>query len=267
MSVFKSSNYKHYLDEIIKSKPGKGHGFRTQIAAAIGSHSAYVYQVLKKDAHFSPEQTEELNHFLGHSQEEGLYFHLLVQKARAGTQRLKQRVQSQINILLEKRMVLKERVEIKKALSALDQTKYYSAWYYPAIHILITLPEFRTKEAISKRLNLSMEWVNEVLEFLVSTGLVSQDGQIFKPGVTELFLGSDSIMISKHHTNWRMKALESLGRPGNQDLHYSTVVSLSFDDVRVIKEIFIKAISDANRIIKDSKEEDLQSLCIDIFRI
>ena len=46
------------------------------------------------------------------------------------------------------------------------QIKYYSHWSIAAIHVLLTIPEFRTRAAIAAKLNLSTTDINAGLDFL-----------------------------------------------------------------------------------------------------
>ncbi len=267
-TIFEYSDYKGYLREFIQHQPGKGYGYRSRIAEVVRCNVAYVSQVLNQGAHFSLEQAEELNDLLGHSPSEREYFLLLVQVARAGTPKLKKQLHSQLTLLVEKNQVLKDRVDIKKTLSQLDQVRYYSSWQYAAVHILVSIPEFQTKEAISQRLGLSIDKVNQALEFLLSIGLIEQKGGRFLVGVTRVFLGNDSVMLEKHHANWRMKALESLGNPHERDLHFSNVVSLSRNDVLKVKERLIQGIEEARAMVRESKpDEEMYCLCLDFFRV
>jgi uncharacterized protein (TIGR02147 family) len=267
-SLYDYKDYKKYLNDFIRSQNSGGHGFRTRLASALGCHITYVSQVLNKDAHFSLEQSDQLNSFLGHTKDEAHYFLLLVQLERAGTVSLKSKFQDQINMVLEKRLILKDRVDIKKALSPIDQTQYYSAWHYAAVHILVTIPEFQTKDAIGERLGISIEKVSAILEFLTSIGLVMLQYGRYKNGVNRIFLGNDSLMISKHHTNWRMKAIESLDRESAEDVHFSTVVSFAHEDTHRIKEYLIKSIEGAREIVRNSKkEEEMHCFSLDFFKI
>lgn len=261
-------DYRAYLIDFIRNQPGKGHGFKSKIAEALGCRLAYLSQVLNTSANFSPEQAESLNKFFGHTSDESEYFHLLVSYERAGTFDLQQRLKNQIEKFREKRLVLKDRVDIKKTLDIVDQATYYSAWYYAAIHILCTIKGFQNRENISQYLNLPVERVTEVLEFLIGVGLIHKEGGSYKAGVSRIFLGNDSPMISKHHTNWRMRAIDSLDKNLKSDLHFSTVVSIAREDAKRIKEQLVKDIEEARAVIRESKNEDeLHCLCIDFFKI
>jgi len=266
--IFDYSDYKQYLQDFINSKPGGGRGWQARFAEKTGCRSAYISQVLNKDAYFSPEQAESLNELLGHSLEEGDFFLLLIQLGKAGSVQLKNRLKRQIDQIRQKRLVLKDRVDIKKTLSEVDQATYYSAWYYAAVHIASTISELQTKEALAKYFGFSGERISEIVAFLESVGLVESTHGKLKPGVSRLFLGSDSPMIARHHTNWRMRAIDSLDKGIKEDLHFSTVVSLASEDILKMKEYLVKSIESARAIVRESKaEEELYCFCLDYFRV
>ena len=266
--VFDFRSYKRYLSEILKNQPANGHGYKSRLAQAAGCRVAYVSQIFGGEAHFSPEQAEALNTFLGHSPEEADYFLLLVQLERAGSKALEKRIEVQIEKALEKRLILKDRVDIKASLSPVDQATYYSAWYFAATHILVTIPSFQTREAIGRYLDFPVERTNEILDFLVNVGLVNYAQGRYTPGTTRLFLGNDSPMIAKHHSNWRMRAIQSLDRGLKTDLHFSGVFSLARADVLKIKEKLVKDIEEARSLIRESKDEtELQCFAVDFFKI
>jgi uncharacterized protein (TIGR02147 family) len=266
--IYNYRDYKTYLRDRIDASPSGGRGIRSALSTAIGCQIAYVSRVLNGDAHFSLEQADSLNRFLSHLEEEGHFFILLVEFARAGTQTLRSYFERQIERILEKRLVLHERLDVKKSLSKDDQFIYYNAWYYSAIHIILTIPEFqRSPEKIARHLGLTPEKVTEVFDFLISVGLVVREKGKYLPGLARIHLSTHSLMYSKHHTNWRIKAIESLNRSPDADLHYSSVVSLSESDVGKLKSMTIEFIQNAKNLIKDSPEESLHSFSTDFFRI
>ncbi len=270
-TIYQYRDYKKYLHDYIQSQPGKGYGFRSRIAETTHCDTAYVSQVLRQNAHFSLEQAEDLNDLLGHTQDESEYFLLLIQLARAGTPKLRARTEKLLQGYIEKSQVLKHRVDIKQTLGELDQVRYYSAWYYAAVHILIAIPEFRTRDLIAARLGLSSEKVSQILEFLLSVGLASKLGDHYSIGTNRIFLGNDSMMLSKHHNNWRVKAIEMINRnslQGDLNLHLSTVLSFAKKDVAAVKEKLIQGIEEARKIVRESNpEEDIYCLGVDFFRL
>ena len=162
---------------------------------------------------------------------------------------------------------LKNRLDFKKTLSAIDQTRYYSAWHYAAIHLLVGIPQFQTKETLHQRLRISIKKISEALEFLVSCGLAIEDHGRFRPGVTNVHLGNDSPMITKHHTNWRLQAIQSLENETSEELHYSSVITIALADMPKIRKALADAIDQVRKIVRDSKEDNLCCYSLDFFKV
>jgi hypothetical protein len=53
----------------------------------------------------------------------------------------------------------------------------------------------------------------------------------------------------------------------DDNFHYSSVVSVSKKDAIRVREHLMKALVEMTEIIKPSKEEELVSLCLDMFHI
>ena len=263
-SVYDFSDYKDFLRFKVGDKSAR-RGLKSALAQALGCQPTYISQVLNDHAHLSTEQGMSLNLFFGHTKEESHFFLLLLQKERAGTQVLKKYYQEQMQDVLDRRLSLTKRLGTQNILSEEDKTTFYSSWHFTAIHIALTIPELQTKEALANYFRLSLKKVGSVLEFLISAGLVVEEGGRFKAGSTLIRIGNDSPHILKHHSNWRTQALESLDREELSDLHYSAVVSLSADDVRELKNHILESIKDYLSLIRESKEEEVYALCIDFF--
>lgn len=267
--LFDFNDYKAYLHAVIASKPKGGRGVRMTLAHSIGAPVSHISQVLGGSSHLSFEQAEGVNEFLGHTQEEAGFFLLLVQLARAGTPALKRRTEVQIQLVLDKRLILKERLGVKAKLSVEDQAVFYSSWIYGAVHVMLTIDQFQTREVIGRYLGISPKRVGEILEFLVSIGLAEQkENGRFGVGTARIHLGSDSPMISKFHTNWRMRAIRSLEEENaSQDLHYSSAITISDADRSRIKSLLVKYIEEIKAIIRDSKAEGVHCFSLDFFRL
>ncbi|HLE01367.1 MAG TPA: TIGR02147 family protein [Bdellovibrionota bacterium] len=262
-------DYKSYLNDWIRAQPGKGRGVRSELARAAQCQLAYISRVLATDtADFSLEQAEKISEFMNHADREIRYFLLLVQYARAGTASLKNRYLAEIKEAQEKQLYLKDRLGVKQPLSLEAQTTYYSAWYYAAIHVLLTAPKFQTKKEIAAALGLSLKKVSEVLAFLASVDLAREEKGRFVTGQVRIHLGADSPLIAKHHINWRIEAIRSLEREDraqSNDLHYSSVVTLSDEDRIRVKSILVKAIEEAKAIVRDSPSDKLCSFSLDLY--
>jgi len=133
--------------------------------------------------------------------------------------------------------------------------------------VLLTVPEFRHREKIASRLNLPLEKVGEILEFLLTRGLVSEVRGELAVTKTVMHLGNDSSMIAKHHSNWRIKAIASLDSEAATDLHYSSAVSLSREDALELKKMMIAHLEKIRAVVKDSPAEEVFSVGLDFFRL
>ncbi len=267
--IFDYKDYKSYLHHFIERQPKNGRGVRLAMAKHLSSPVSHVSQLLNGNSHLSLEQAEGLNDFFGHTQDEAHFFILLVQLARSGTQALKKRIHIQIEQVLEKRLFMKERLGINQTISKEDQAEFYSSWIYGAVHVMLTIPEFQNKENLSKHLGLSLKRTSEILEFLVTIGLVmKKDGGKYEVGTSRIHLGSDSPLISKFHTNWRVKSIQSLEKDKiADDLHYSSAITISQSDIFKIKSLLIKYIEELKQIIKDSPAESVHCLNLDFFKL
>jgi uncharacterized protein (TIGR02147 family) len=267
LSVFQFDDYKAYLEASIQGLPRRGYGFKSRIAEAMGCKTAYVAQVLGGSAHFSLEQAESLNTLLKHSDPEGEFFLLLVQLARAGTEKLRQRFRSQIEAQRARHSNLKHRFRATTTLEERDLYAFFGVWYFNAIQLAASIPRLRDKSKLMSSLGLSEELVNEALEFLMSRGLIEESKGRLVPGQTRVFIGKDSPILKAHHANWRAKAVQSLDQATEKDLHFTSVYSLSAKDAARIRERLVREIEAVRAIVKDSPEEQLSTLTLDFFRV
>jgi uncharacterized protein (TIGR02147 family) len=266
-TVFEYSNYKSYLNDLIASHPNGGRGQRKALAEGIGCQVAYVTHVLSGDNHFSMEQIEACGRHFSLSKIEIEFLFLILQHNRAGTVELRKFFDGLIHERREKHSLLKERLNIKDTLSREDQSIYYSSWQYAAVHMALTVPEFRTIENISQRLLIPTKRVLEILEFLVGLNLVFKEQHQYKTTNPFLHLEKDSPLISKHHSNMRVRAMHSLDNQQETDLHYSLIFSVAEKDKAKVREHLTKALESCADIIRPSKEEDLSVLCLDLFTL
>lgn len=263
-NIYEYQDYKTYLLKFAQSQP---RGFRKDLAHALNCQTAYVSHVFNGEAHFSLEQAEALARFINLTPEETSYLMRLIEFTRAGTPQLKKFISRELAQLREKHLLIKDRVAVKDSLSREDQAIYYSAWYYAAIHVALTIPALTTREALCHYFRLSSKTVTEVLEFLVSVGLATQSGVRYQIGTKQIHLEKDSPLISKHHTNWRMQAVRALEQMKFDELHFSSVFTLTDQDAQNIREILVKAIESAVGIVKVAKEEKLFAMALDLFEV
>jgi uncharacterized protein (TIGR02147 family) len=223
--------------------------------------------VLNKDAHFNIEQALEASTFFNLTSDEEEFFLLLLQLNKAGTKRVRDFTWNKIKAIRETRALVSNRIKGNEELDEVTQAKYYSRWYYAAIHVLVTIPGKKTKNSIASYLGIEMATVNEAIEFLESCGLITLTKSGYDTGRTKVFLNGDSPFIVQHHQNWRLSAMDNIIRPRKENLHFSSVYTLSEKDFVKIREKLLENIQEVWRIVQPSKEEKLCALNLDFFEL
>jgi uncharacterized protein (TIGR02147 family) len=266
-SIFTYKSYKPFIIDYIDGNARLKRGGRLRLSETVNCQPAFISQVLNGSLHFSMEQAEAASRFMGLSFLEKKFFLNLVQLEKAGTSELKYFLREENQKLKAESAVLAERLNVGNTLSTEEQSIYYSKWYYSAIHVLITIENFNSQEQIATRLGLSLQTVREALTFLERVNFIERQEKGFSSGKARLHLSSQSPLVFQHHMNWRLKALEALADPLPEDLHYSSVVSISKRDAEFIKEELIKKIEHLKKVIRKSPEEELYSLSFDFFQV
>lgn len=267
MDIFRERDYKNYLRERISLAPAEGHGLRSKLARALNCQTAYISRVLNGDAHLSAEQAMATAVFFDLGQEETQFFLTLVQFTRAGTPALRKHLQSELDQAAQKRLILRDRLKVKEAISPEDHAIYFGHWHYAAVHALISVPAFQETNLIARRLHLPPKRAQEVLDFLLSRGLIQRKKDKYAVGTRRLHLAADSSMVNKHHVNWRLRAIHSLDHGREEDLHYSSVITCGEKDALKIKAAMVDVIEEIRATVRDAKDEDLYSYSLDIFRV
>lgn len=267
MSVFDYKSYIDFLNSWILNQPRNGRGLKSLIARHAQCNPAYVTLVMKGDAHFSLEQIEKLRPILQLPDEEFDFLFLLVEKEKAGTQSLKNYFNKKIEFILQQRQQLKNRVETKLVLKEEMQSRYFSSWLYAAVHTALTIPAMNSSQIIAQQLRVDEKTVKDIINFFLETHLIEKTKSGYAPGEVRIHLPHDSDFIVRHHANWRIQSLKALDRAADKNFHYSSVVSISQDDFFIIREMILKFIETTKKVVKDSKEETLASIGIDLFKV
>lgn len=262
-------DFDSYLEFLQTALPthGKNRGIRNRLAETLNCQKAFVSQVLGGKCHFSLEHGLVISKFLQLDKEEQEYFLLLLHKERAGSIELARFYEERLKELKQKKNLISSRIAAQQqSLGEADQLIYYSSWIYAAIHMGVMIPDLKDKVTLSRYFNLPVAKINEVLNFLASRGLVEIVHHQIKTGPTRLHLSSKSPLTSKHHANWRMRAIQALDRSENEEnLHYSLVMSASREAMTEIRSVFLDCIKRIEPILSAAKDEEVFVLNLDIF--
>lgn len=264
-NIFEFSDYRAYLKARLNGTQRTG--AKGRLVEQLGIKASYLSRVLQEQAHLSLEQAEQANIFFAHNTEESKFFLLMLQHTRAGTHTLKKFFKNEMDFILQQRTVIKNRIQLSEGMSPESRAIYYSSWIFCAVHMALTLPQIKSSEDLQRKFNLPPKKINDVLGFLEQSGLIQREKSFYKVTAVKIHLSQDSAEIIKHHTQWRLRSIDSLNLLPNDHLHYSGAVTLSLKDIDKIKEILLTALTASVDIIQKSPEEKLYALCMDFFEV
>jgi uncharacterized protein (TIGR02147 family) len=265
MTIFEFSDYKAFLREFLNQLPKKGRGEINRMATSLDVHPTLVSQVLNGDRDFSIEQIHRLGGYLGLQSLEADYFILLLNRARAGTHELKKYYQQKLEEIKKQSLDISKRLDKHRRLTDTEKALFYSSWIYLAVWLYTSVEDGQTLESVAQRLSLSRAGASEILHFLKTTQLCTEENGIYKMGTQHVHLEFGSPFLSQHHTNWRLQSLQRIENLNEEEMMFTSPISISRKDFQKIREELVGIIKKTSGIIRDSPAEEIACLNIDLF--
>lgn len=266
INIYSYHDYKQCVNDWITSQPSNGHGQLRQMANAISVNSVVMSQVFRGGRELTLEQGLALSKYIGLDASQRDYFLLLVQKDRAGNFELREIFEKQLSEIRSASQNLKSRIKHQK-FSDEEKATFYSRWFYSAVRLGISIPEFNNASAIANRLGLDRHLVGQVIEFLLHNNLIIEKKKGFDIGPQVTHIGHDSPFVNRHHSNWRMQSLIEMDKSRKDDLFYTGPMALSKKAAEKIRESVIELIEKATKEASVSDSETLRCLSIDWFEV
>lgn len=266
MNIFGFDNYRDLLFEFIKTNE-TSRGYKAILAEAAGCHRSFLSQVLSGKADFSQEQGVALARFWGFNEREATYFVELIRLSRAGTPALKQLIENGLSQLKRAAKDLNQRFVHDNLDTPSSAAVYYSSWHFAALNILMTIPNFQTAAAASKRLNLPMEVIKQLLQSLKEMGLVEESEGKWKSIRSNLHLERGTLSHFVDHRNWRELASSKVLVNDPHNTFYSSVFSISQSDLERLHHLLMRFFDESRQLILASPEEELVVLNCDLFMV
>ena len=265
MSLFDFADYKAFARDWVARRPRGGRGEYRRMAQHLGVSSTMISQVFNGEKDLSLEMAAELSGFFGLNAREERYLFLLVEFSRAGSKRLRDALEKQIDEFREAARKVIERVQRDKELSHEDKAIYYSSWTFTGVRNLVAIPYAWSNAEIAARLQLPESQVREVLAFLIDRGLVSLDAGRFEVVAKATHLSADNPLVIKHHQNWRIRGFQKMDQRDPADLHYTGPMSLAVADVEKVRTLLLDFIARVNALVVESPSETVRCLNVDWF--
>lgn len=268
MNIFEFDNYREFLRSYIHHLPQHGRGELSKIADVLRISRTMLSQIMSGVRELSLDQAHELSLYLQLTELESDYFDLLVQVERTTTQKYKSHLKKKVSKFKENALNLSKRVPHEKELTDVEKSLFYSTWLYSAIHLATTLKdEGLTAEEISSRFGLDRVKTIGILDFLVRAQLCVEEKGKYKIGVRSTFVPFSSPHVLKHHSNWRIKALQKSDQLSKEEMMFTSQISLAKKDFSLVREKLAQFIKDVEKIVSSSDPDDLANLNIDWFWI
>ena len=265
-ALFGFKDYKDYIRARIEAAE-KPRGMVSSYADAAGCQRTYFSQMINSHIHLTPDHAVGLVEYWQLSDAQAQYFCLLVDLARAATLRLKNKISNQLEEIKKSEEDLALRFGKKSIEPGERELSYYSAWYYPAVHVLTSIPQFRTSEKIAERLSLPIETIKRALEILERHQFVKREGKRFVLGEGDIHIPKKSLLNSINHGNWRTQAVVRTQDPHTTGVHYTSVASMSYEDFEKLKVLLLEFIGQSRATIAASPEQDLFCITCDLFKV
>jgi hypothetical protein len=237
------------------------------MAREMSIQSTFLSRVLNGQGNFSLEQGLQLSHFLAHSPLESEYFLFLLQFEKAGSHELKSYFKTKLEGIRNERFRLSHHLERKQSLDEHEQAIYFSSWKYAFVHALCSLPQIRTEKDLVAPSGLPPDEVGTILKFLFSKGLVGIQNEQLQVNTLNLHLSDTSPFIDQHHRNWRYMVIKSLDNKKQNNLHYSSLITISAQDATRVREKLVQFIRELSTIVENTKVEKGFVFCLDFFDV
>ncbi|MGE0528930.1 MAG: TIGR02147 family protein [Bdellovibrionales bacterium] len=265
-SIYEFEDYKEYLEMQMNMRSKESKGVRSRFAAALGCRPGYVSQILTGSAHLSLEQAEQANEFLGHSDQEGELFLLLVLHARAGSSRLRNRLVRQIQRTKDLHVTLRPS-DSPEPLTEDEKATVFSCWIHLALLILVHLPNYLTRDAVKAHLNVSEAVLKSAIEALLRLGLLRERDGRLSSDVRYSFLDRSSPLGINMLKEWRLKAIEAVTRDWPGIGFETSIINFARSDRERILMKIRQCLHDVDEIVRASKSEEMYCLNVDFFEV
>ena len=268
MNRFTFSNSKNLLKGHISSLPKRGHGEISKIARHLGVSTTWVSQVLRGEKILTPEQSQEVAEYLNLTPAESDYFAYLIQFERAGTPKLREFWKVKLDDSRQRSLVLATRVTTDHILTDSERAVFYSSALYSAIRTFTSVGEKgKTLEEIYERFQISRTKASLILDFLTKAGLCKVADEKFFVGPQKTHLEQNSPFATKHHSNWRVRAIRKSEDLAPEELMYTAPVSLSHKDFQILREEMVQFIQSFLKRVHASPAEEVACFNMDFFWI
>lgn len=264
--IFNFSDYRKYLKQWIEYARQTSVSNLSRLSETAGVHTTFLSHVLAEKKNLNLEQATLLSEALSHTKIEREYFFILIELDKAGSEKLRAYWKERKSSVEFERKKLTTRVGEHHELTDQQRAIFYSSWIYVAIFVATAIHDGQSLDEIADRFKLSRNQAEDYLSFLVQTGICEKQKDHYTMGKAVIYVPNNSPFVIKHHTNWRIRAMQKMDSREEAELFFTSPMSLAKKDIEKIREVLAKAIQNSLEICKNSPAEEVVCLNIDFFR-
>lgn len=266
LNIFDFSDYRRFLKGWVEAAKEAKTSNLSRLAEVAQVHPTFLSHVLAGTKELSLEQAALISTHIGLTKLEQEYFFVIIQLDRAGNQNLKKYWLDKKTEIESEKNKLSQRFEKHRQLTSEQRAIFYSSWIYAAIWSSTAIDNGQNLSQISTLFQLSREKTEDILSFLIQTGLCNEASEIYSLGETHVHVPNESPFVVKHHINWRIKAIQQMDNRDKAELFFTAPMSIAKKDFELIREKLNLAVKEVVDIAKVSSAEEVVCLNIDFFR-
>ncbi|UYL10210.1 TIGR02147 family protein [Bdellovibrio sp. SKB1291214] len=264
ISVFDFKDYREFLRAWLEEQPGRGASSR--LAETMNISPSMMSLVMKGEKNFTSEQAIELVEYLALNELESDYFFVLLEIGKSGSYKFTQRLNKKRDQLLAQARKITNRVKKDMELTEEQKSVYYSSWLYTGVRNLAACPTTQDVHKISEHLNIPMERLQPIVDFLVENNLCNLEKGQLSFGPQHTHNSVDSPYVNQQHRNWRLKGNEMMELRREQDLFYTCPMSLSEEAFEEVRKLLPTVIQQVLKIVGPSPSEKVACFSLDFFK-
>jgi len=241
----------------------------SEISVHTQIHLSLISNVFKKRLEFSSDQIFLISEFLNCSEDETEHLLIQLEIERQAHPHRKKYFEQKLQRLLVQKSETAKRLNIPeiKMKSELEQS-YYLDPRVQLTHVGLGIPKFASDlQKLRRELGISEQSFREILKILEEMNLISFQGDSkVKKLDRARHLPQDSPMLNAHQTAIKHRSINRIQNCSRQE---SKVVTVTFSSdersFQKIQEAFLNFLTQAQEIVRNSKNEKLYQLNFDLF--
>lgn len=267
MKIYGFRDYKAFLKDHIQALPKRGRGESLKIARFLGVHPTMLSQVLNNERDLSLEHGQRICEFLHLDEDETRYFIMLILVKRAGSVDLRTHFEKQLEEMRARALKTERQIKKHRKLTEEEAGRFYSSWKFSATRLMLSLPRVRSVQDVAEQLGVSEREVAQILRFLIEAGLIEEKGGKYQMAEKVTFINAESPHYSRHHLNWRMRAVDACGEQRTSDYTFTAPMTLSRNDFEKIRGSLLSEVKRISETVTASTPDVLACLNIDFFKV